>query len=99
MKTMLVTGGAGFIGSNLCEYLVNKGNKVICVDNFYTGNINNIKNLDSSLFTVIKQDITEPLKIEEDIDKLSVNYLLGQESEIHVKLTDIGKSLFHNHIY
>ena len=70
MKTMLVTGGAGFIGSNLCEYLVNKGNKVICVDNFYTGNINNIKNLDSSLFTVIKQDITEPLKIEEDIDEI-----------------------------
>ncbi len=41
----------------------------------------------------------EQKKIEEDIDKLSVNYLLGQESEIHVKLTDIGKSLFHNHIY
>ena len=70
MKTILVTGGAGFIGSNLCSYLINKGEKVICVDNFYTGKMENIEGLDSSLFSVIKQDITEPLKIDEDIDEI-----------------------------
>ena len=70
MKTILVCGGAGFIGSNLCSYLVDKGEKVICVDNFCTGNINNIKDLDSSLFSIIEHDITEPLEIDEDIDEI-----------------------------
>ena len=44
-KTILVTGGAGFIGSNLCSRLINEGNRVICLDNFYTGSIENIKHL------------------------------------------------------
>ena len=70
MKTILVCGGAGFIGSNLCSYLLDKGEKVICVDNFCTGNINNIKDLDSSLFSIIEHDITEPLEIDEDIDEI-----------------------------
>lgn len=70
MKTILVTGGAGFIGSNLCEYLINEGNKVICVDNFYSGNINNVNNLDDSLITIIEHDIIQPLKIKEDIDEI-----------------------------
>ena len=70
MKTVLVCGGAGFIGSNLCSYLVKKGEKVICVDNFCTGNRDNIKDLDSSLFTLIEHDITEPLEIDEDIDEI-----------------------------
>ena len=42
MKTILIAGGCGFIGSNLCAYLIQNNNKVICVDNFYTGNINNV---------------------------------------------------------
>ena len=70
MKTVLVCGGAGFIGSNLCSYLINKGEKVICVDNFCTGNMNNIAELDSSLFSIIEHDITEPLEIDEDIDEI-----------------------------
>lgn len=70
MKTILVCGGAGFIGSNLCSFLVSKGEKVICVDNFYTGDMANVKDLDSSLFSIIKHDITEPLKIEESIDEI-----------------------------
>ena len=70
MKTILSTGGAGFIGSNLCHYLVNEGNRVICADNFYSGNIDNVKNLDDSLFTIINHDVTEPLKIDEDIDEI-----------------------------
>ena len=57
-KTVLVTGGAGFIGSNLCEALVEKGNKVICLDNFSTGKIENIeKLLVNRNFTLIKGDI------------------------------------------
>lgn len=70
MKTIVITGGAGFIGSNLCHHLINEGNRVICVDNFYSGNINNVKDLDESLFTIINHDITEPLKIDEDIDEI-----------------------------
>ena len=70
MKTILVCGGAGFIGSNLCSYLVNKGEKVICVDNFSTGNINNVKNIGSSLFRIINHDITETLRIDESIDEI-----------------------------
>ena len=45
MKTVLVTGGAGFIGSHLCEFLLEKGFKVICMDNLITGNEDNIKHL------------------------------------------------------
>lgn len=70
MKTILVCGGAGFIGSNLCSYLVAKGEKVICADNFNTGSETNLNGLDSSLFRIIKHDITNPLKIEESIDEI-----------------------------
>ena len=45
MKTIVVTGGAGFIGSNMCERLLKDGNYVICIDNLYTGNLNNISHL------------------------------------------------------
>lgn len=45
MRNILVTGGAGFIGSNLCERLINEGNKVVCLDNFSTGNFNNLKSI------------------------------------------------------
>ncbi|WP_298534951.1 UDP-glucuronic acid decarboxylase family protein [uncultured Methanobrevibacter sp.] len=70
MKTILVCGGAGFIGSNLCSYLLNKGEKVICVDNFSTGNMDNVKDFDSPSFSIIKHDITEPLEIDESIDEI-----------------------------
>lgn len=70
MKTILISGGAGFVGSNLCSYLVAKGEKVICVDNFHTGSADNLKGLDPSLLSIIEHDITEPLKIEESIDEI-----------------------------
>ena len=55
---ILVTGGAGFIGSNLCEALINKGNKVVCLDNFSTGKRENIeKLLNDPNFTLIEGDI------------------------------------------
>lgn len=60
-KTILVTGGAGFIGSNLCSRLINKGNRVICLDNFYTGSIENIKHLlPNPNFSVINHDVQLP---------------------------------------
>ena len=71
MNTILVTGGAGFIGSNLCERLLLEGNRVICLDNLYTGSIENIKHLlENENFTFINHDIILPLEIEEPIDQI-----------------------------
>lgn len=67
MKQILVTGGAGFLGSFLCEYLINEGHHVICLDNFYTGNKQNIENLlDNHGFELIRHDIVEPILLEVD---------------------------------
>jgi len=66
-KRILVTGGAGFIGSHLCEKLLDEGNEVICVDNFFTGSKQNIIHLlDNPYFEIIRHDITFPLYIEVD---------------------------------
>jgi len=66
-KGILVTGGAGFLGSHLCEYLLNDGHEVICVDNFFTGSRSNIQHLfQNSNFEVIRHDITFPLYVEVD---------------------------------
>ena len=66
-KRILVTGGAGFLGSHLCERLLNEGNEVICVDNFYTGTKDNIKHLlGNPYFEIIRHDITFPLYVEVD---------------------------------
>lgn len=67
MKRILVTGGAGFIGSHLCEKLLEAGNEVICVDNYFTGTKMNIIHLmDNPYFEVIRHDITMPLYVEVD---------------------------------
>lgn len=64
-KKILITGGAGFLGSHLCERLLNEGNEVICVDNFFTGSKNNITHLmDNHYFEVIRHDVTMPLFLE-----------------------------------
>lgn len=71
MKTILVTGGAGFIGSNLCEHLLEKGEKVIAFDNLFSGSKKNIEHLISNpKFSFIESDITEPLKVEGEIDQI-----------------------------
>ncbi|WP_396211736.1 SDR family oxidoreductase [Flavobacterium sp.] len=77
MKTLLVTGGAGFIGSNLCEYFLEKGNKVICLDNFSTGHKHNIAHLlENPNFTLIEGDIRN----SEDCNKATfgVDYVLHE---------------------
>lgn len=67
MKTILVTGGAGFLGSHLCEQLLNSGNSVICVDNMFTGSKQNIVHLLSNpYFEFIRHDICFPLYVEVD---------------------------------
>ncbi|MGE4294846.1 MAG: UDP-glucuronic acid decarboxylase family protein [Campylobacterales bacterium] len=66
-KRILVTGGAGFLGSHLCERLLAEGNEVICVDNFFTGNKRNIVHLlDNPFFEIVRHDVTFPLFIEVD---------------------------------
>lgn len=71
MKTIIVTGGAGFIGSHLCDALVAKGNKVICIDNFITGQKKNIQALLSNKnFKLIEEDITENIFIQEKVDEI-----------------------------
>lgn len=67
MNRVLVTGGAGFLGSHLCERLLSEGNDVICVDNLFTGNKDNIRHLMSNpYFEFIRHDVTEPLYVEVD---------------------------------
>lgn len=67
MKRILVTGGAGFIGSNLCERLVREGHDVICLDNYFTGCKENIRHLqDCPNFELVRHDVTEPYYAEVD---------------------------------
>ena len=64
---ILVTGGAGFLGSHLCERLLSQGNEVICADNYFTGNKENIKHLmGNPNFEVLRHDVTQPLFVEVD---------------------------------
>jgi len=66
-KSILVTGGAGFLGSHLCDRLLSEGHEVICVDNFFTGSKRNIKHLlDDKRFELMRHDVTFPLYIEVD---------------------------------
>lgn len=66
-KTILVTGGAGFIGSHLCERLLALGHEVVCLDNFFTGSKENIRHLmPSDRFELVRHDITSPIHIEAD---------------------------------
>lgn len=71
--TILITGGTGFIGSNLCNFLINKNEKIICIDNNYTGNINNIKHLlNNPNFEFFNIDINDKNKIDK-LDKYNFN--------------------------
>ncbi len=69
MTNYLVTGGSGFIGSHLCERLVNENHRVICIDNLITGSLENISHLQGrENFRFIKQDVTEYIDVDEDVD-------------------------------
>jgi dTDP-glucose 4,6-dehydratase len=68
MPTSVVTGGAGFLGSNLCEYLHAQGERVICVDNLETGSLQNVEHMRGDQFAFINHDVTEHLAIDEPVD-------------------------------
>jgi dTDP-glucose 4,6-dehydratase len=68
MPTSLVTGGAGFLGSHLCDELLRRGDRVICVDNLETGSLRNIEHIRAADFAFLQLDIVEPYFVEEPID-------------------------------
>jgi dTDP-glucose 4,6-dehydratase len=68
MSTSIVSGGAGFLGSHLCDALLRKGHRVICVDNLDTGSLQNIEHVDDERFEFLMHDLTEPLFIDEPVD-------------------------------
>src|ERR671935_1068878 len=70
MPTAVVTGGAGFLGSHLCDHLIARGFRVICVDNLDTGSLQNVEHLRGDDFLFLHHDITEHLELEEPVDFL-----------------------------
>ncbi|MFN9403095.1 MAG: UDP-glucuronic acid decarboxylase family protein [Dolichospermum sp.] len=83
---ILVTGGAGFIGSQLMDILMNDGHEVICLDNFYTGKKHNLRQwLDHPNFELIRHDITEPIRLEVD----QVYHLACPASPVHYQYNPI----------
>src|SRR5204862_5396074 len=68
MPTCLVTGGAGFLGSHLCDELLCRGHRVICVDNFETGSLANIEHIRVPEFVHLHHDIIAPYEVDEGVD-------------------------------
>ncbi len=68
MPTSLVTGGAGFLGSHLCEALLGKGHRVLCLDNLETGSLANVEHLRDDSFAFVHHDVSEQIRIEEPLD-------------------------------
>jgi dTDP-glucose 4,6-dehydratase len=68
MPTSLVTGGAGFLGSHLCDYLLARGHRVVCVDNLETGSLHNIEHIRNGDFRFVMLDITKHYEVDEPID-------------------------------
>ena len=67
MEKVLITGGAGFVGSFLCDRLINEGHEVIAVDNFFTGQKSNVLHLqDNPKFELIRHDVVQPILLEVD---------------------------------
>jgi dTDP-glucose 4,6-dehydratase len=68
MPRTLITGGAGFLGSHLCEYFLNKGHEVICMDNLITGSIDNISHIKSEKFQFVKHNVSEFIDLKGELD-------------------------------
>ena len=86
MKRVVVTGGAGFIGSHLCDVLVKRGDDVICVDNLFTGSKNNIEHLrDHHNFEFVRHDLVEPIMLEAD----EVYHLACPASPVHYQFNPV----------
>jgi UDP-glucuronate decarboxylase len=86
MKRILVTGGAGFLGSHLCEHLLERGDDVVCIDNFFSGSKDNIRHLlDHPYFELIRHDVIHPLFLEVD----QIYHLACPASPIHYQQNPI----------
>ncbi len=86
MNRILVTGGAGFLGSHLCEYLISKGSDVVCIDNFFSGHKDNIRPLlVHPYFELIRHDVIHPLFVEVD----RIYHLACPASPIHYQVNPI----------
>jgi UDP-glucuronate decarboxylase len=86
MKRILVTGGAGFLGSHLCEHLLGRGDDVVCIDNFFSGSKDNIRHLlDHPYFELIRHDVIHPLFLEVD----QIYHLACPASPIHYQQNPI----------
>ncbi|HET7044363.1 MAG TPA: UDP-glucuronic acid decarboxylase family protein [Gaiellaceae bacterium] len=68
MPTSVVTGGAGFLGSHLCDYLLERGNRVICVDNLVSSSLHNIEHIRDDAFVFVNHDVTEHISVDEPVD-------------------------------
>ncbi|HEY2326969.1 MAG TPA: UDP-glucuronic acid decarboxylase family protein [Gaiellaceae bacterium] len=68
MATSVVTGGAGFLGSHLCDFLLDKGHRVICVDNLETGSLENVAHVRNDAFTFVYHDVIQPISVDEPVD-------------------------------
>jgi dTDP-glucose 4,6-dehydratase len=68
MPTSLISGGSGFLGSHLCDYLLARGHRVVCVDNLDTGSLQNVEHISTKDFVFVNHDLTEPFFLEEPVD-------------------------------
>jgi len=68
MTTSIVSGGAGFLGSHMCDALLRKGHRVVCIDNLDTGSLQNVEHIDDERFNFLMHDLTQPLFIDEPVD-------------------------------
>lgn len=86
MKRILVTGGAGFIGSHLCARLIERGHEVVCLDNFFTGRRSNVDSLaDNRSFELVRHDITQPILLEVD----RIYHLACPASPVHYQFNPV----------
>src|ERR671922_93133 len=89
MPTSVVTGGAGFLGSHLCDYLIDKGHRVICVDNLETGSLENIEHREGDEFVFRYHDVIDPIWIDDPQvrrpDITRAQQILGWEPEIDLE--------------
>lgn len=91
-KRILVTGGAGFLGSHLCDRLVERGHDVLCLDNFFTGSKENIGHLiPKQNFELVRHDLVEPILLEVDAkDRCRKSDIRGRRSEVSYQRTEDG---------
>src|SRR5438874_13289945 len=94
MPTSVVTGGAGFLGSHLCDYLLGQGHRVVCIDNLESGSLENIAHLRDDSFTLLNHDVIEPIRVDEQIDHvLHLAALAGPVDHLRAPLASLkGRS-------